>query len=73
MSDPASTRMTEDVPARIDGFPISLVSEGHKVPFSKGLLATTLTATGLAPDRFNPSCWDPISAVSSSLTILMTC
>lgn len=28
-------------------FPIQLVSEGHKVPFSKGLLATTLTATGL--------------------------
>lgn len=51
VSDPASTRMTEDVPARIEGFPISLVSEGHKVPFSKGLLATTLTATGLAPER----------------------
>lgn len=34
-----------------DGFPVQLVSEGHKVPFSKGLLATTLTATGLAPDR----------------------
>jgi 2-phosphoglycerate kinase len=28
-------------------FPIQLVSEGHRVPFSKGLLATTLTATGL--------------------------
>jgi 2-phosphoglycerate kinase len=27
------------------------VSEGHKVPFSKGLLATTLTATGLPPER----------------------
>jgi 2-phosphoglycerate kinase len=34
-----------------DGFPIQLVSEGHKVPFSKGLLATTLTATGLPPER----------------------
>lgn len=31
--------------------PIQLVSEGHKVPFSKGLLATTLTATGLHPER----------------------
>jgi len=31
--------------------PIELVSEGHKVPFSKGLLATTLTATGLPPER----------------------
>ncbi len=28
-----------------------LVSEGHAVPFSKGLLATTLTATGLPPER----------------------
>ncbi|MCE5254254.1 MAG: zeta toxin family protein [Actinomycetia bacterium] len=35
----------------VDGFPIQLVSEGHKVPFSKGLLATTLTATGLPPER----------------------
>lgn len=32
-------------------FPIQLVSGGHKVPFSKGLLATTLTATGLPPER----------------------
>ena len=30
---------------------IRLVSEGHAVPFSKGLLATTLTATGLPPDE----------------------
>lgn len=30
---------------------IQLVSEGHKVPFSKRLLATTLTATGLPPER----------------------
>ena len=28
-----------------------LVREGHSVPFSKGLLATTLTATGLPTDR----------------------
>jgi 2-phosphoglycerate kinase len=34
-----------------EGFPIQLVSEGHKVPFSKGLLATTLTATGLPPEQ----------------------
>jgi 2-phosphoglycerate kinase len=33
------------------GPPIQLVSEGHKVPFSKGLLATALTSTGLAPQR----------------------
>ncbi len=32
-------------------FPIQLVSEGHRVPFSKGLLATTLTATGLSRER----------------------
>ena len=31
--------------------PIQLVSEGHRVPFSKALLATTLTATGLEPER----------------------
>lgn len=30
---------------------IELVSEGHKVPFSKGLLATALTSTGLPPER----------------------
>jgi 2-phosphoglycerate kinase len=35
----------------LDGFPIQLVSGGHKVPFSKGLLATTLTATGLPPEQ----------------------
>ena len=28
-----------------------LVSGGHAVPFSKGILATTLTATGLPPER----------------------
>jgi 2-phosphoglycerate kinase len=33
------------------GPPIQLVNEGHKVPFSKGLLATALTSTGLAPQR----------------------
>lgn len=37
--------------SRQDGYPVQLVSGGHKVPFSKGLLATTLTATGLAPER----------------------
>ncbi len=34
-----------------EGPPIQLVSEGHKVPFSKGLLATALTSTGLSPQR----------------------
>ena len=34
-----------------EGPPIQLVNEGHKVPFSKGLLATTLTSTGLPPQR----------------------
>lgn len=38
-------------PFPLGGFPIQLVSEGHRVPFSKGLLATTLTATGLPPER----------------------
>jgi len=37
--------------SRPDSLPLQLVSEGHKVPFSKGLLATTLTATGLPPER----------------------
>jgi len=37
--------------SRAESFPIQLVSEGHRVPFSKGLLATTLTATGLPPER----------------------
>ena len=39
-----SLRRREDVLIR-------LVSEGHMVPFSKGLLATTLTATGLPPEH----------------------
>jgi 2-phosphoglycerate kinase len=30
---------------------IQLVSEGHRIPFSKGLLATALTSTGLVPQR----------------------
>jgi 2-phosphoglycerate kinase len=37
--------------SRPDSLPLQLVGEGHKVPFSKGLLATTLTAAGLPPDR----------------------
>lgn len=41
----------QGVPRMVGGDPIQLVSEGHRVPFSKGLLATTLTATGLAPER----------------------
>jgi 2-phosphoglycerate kinase len=39
------------VPLQQGGEVIRLVSEGHAVPFSKGLLATTLTATGLPPER----------------------
>jgi len=35
----------------VSSVPVQLVSEGHRLPFSKGLLATTLTATGLAPQR----------------------
>jgi 2-phosphoglycerate kinase len=31
--------------------PITLISDGHAVPFSKALLTTTLTATGLPPER----------------------
>lgn len=37
--------------AKPEGPPIQLVNEGHKVPFSKGLLATALTSTGLPPQR----------------------
>lgn len=40
-----------DASVRSLGEPIRLVSEGHGVPFSKGLLATTLTATGLPPEH----------------------
>lgn len=36
---------------RLTDVPIDIVSESHAVPFSKGLLAQSLTATGLAPDR----------------------
>ena len=38
-------------PGKPEGPPIQLVNEGHKVPFSKGLLATALTSTGLSPQR----------------------
>lgn len=31
--------------------PIQIVSDEHAIPFSKGLLAESLTATGLAPER----------------------
>ena len=37
--------------SRPESLPLQLVREGHRVPFSKGLLATTLTATGLPPER----------------------
>ena len=45
---------TEEPPeatGKPEGPPIQLVSEGHRVPFSKGLLATALTSTGLSPQR----------------------
>ena len=31
--------------------PIHIVSNDHAIPFSKGLLAESLTATGLPPER----------------------
>ncbi|MBU2601839.1 MAG: zeta toxin family protein [Actinobacteria bacterium] len=34
-----------------DGISLRIVSDEHGVPFSKGLLAQSLTATGLSPDR----------------------
>lgn len=40
-----------DVSPAPDSLLVQLVSGGHKVPFSKGLLASTLTATGLPPER----------------------
>lgn len=40
-----------DPAVKHDGRSIQLVSEGHQVPFSKRLLATTLTATGLPTER----------------------
>jgi len=51
MSDLGESQEGRDRSGGLEGFPIQLVSEGHKVPFSKGLLATTLTATGLPPER----------------------
>ena len=40
-----------DSAGKPEGPPIQLVSEENKVPFSKGLLATALTSTGLPPQR----------------------
>lgn len=51
MTGTADGREPEGVASGPAGLPIQLVSEGHRVPFSKGLLATTLTATGLPPER----------------------
>jgi 2-phosphoglycerate kinase len=48
MGEPRDPGSTAEGP---QGFPLQLVSGGHKIPFSKGLLATTLTATGLPPQR----------------------
>jgi 2-phosphoglycerate kinase len=40
-----------EVAGKPGGPPIQLVNEGSRVPFSKGLLATALTSTGLPPQR----------------------
>jgi 2-phosphoglycerate kinase len=47
----ADERGSGNAQPRLGDVPIQLVSEGNKVPFSKGLLATTLTATGLPPEQ----------------------
>ena len=51
MSDSRDNSQAGSGLPRPGSLPILLVSEGHKVFFSKGLLATTLTATGLPPER----------------------
>ncbi len=51
MSDPGEERGSGAGSFTGEGPFIHLVREGHRVPFSKGLLATTLTATGLPPER----------------------
>jgi len=51
MSDLADQRDAGEPGYRPGGAPIQLVSEENKVPFSKGLLASALTATGLPPER----------------------
>ena len=51
MSGPVGAGESREATGKPGGPPIQLVSEGHKVPFSKGLLATALTSTGLSPQR----------------------
>jgi 2-phosphoglycerate kinase len=51
MSGPMGNGELREAAGKPDGPPIQLVDEGHKIPFSKGLLATALTSTGLAPQR----------------------
>jgi 2-phosphoglycerate kinase len=51
MMDIGSQTTADGPRPRAEGAPIQLVSEGHRIPFSKGLLVTTLTATGLPPER----------------------
>jgi 2-phosphoglycerate kinase len=51
MSEPVGSGEPREAAGKPEGPPIQLVSEGHKVPFSKGLLATALTSTGLSPQR----------------------
>ncbi len=51
MSAPVERGESREAAGKPGGPPIQLVNEGHKVPFSKGLLATALTSTGLPPQR----------------------
>jgi 2-phosphoglycerate kinase len=51
MSGPMGRGEPREAAGKPDGPPIQLVDEGNKVPFSKGLLATALTSTGLPPQR----------------------
>jgi 2-phosphoglycerate kinase len=53
-SDGGANRIAEGGPggdAGVEAAPIRLVRGDHAVPFSKGLLASALTATGLSRDR----------------------
>lgn len=47
----ASSPQAHPHPLDDSGGPIQIVSEEHGLPFSKGLLAQSLTATGLPPER----------------------
>jgi 2-phosphoglycerate kinase len=51
MSRPEDKGDSREAAGKPEGPPIQLMNEGHGIPFSKGLLATTLTSTGLPPQR----------------------